>query len=196
MKLIMTNESIIHSNTRSIIERRARLGCDESESGSHLIGRTAHIAPKAYLHVIHRPLTEAEVAQFELDFGRALPRSMRLFLQVANGFSLFNGCIRMRGYLPIKREYPVHPHCYPSNMIAYNTNPLPAPGLSFAFYKYDQSCCHLCDSGRVFRYHYGAIASVIDQWGSMTEWLDGEVSRLDRFFDEEGKPNRDLKASI
>jgi hypothetical protein len=60
------------------------LGKQALESGTILIGHAPHIAPKAWLHSIHAPLSDREINALEKYLG-IIPEDYKSFLKKANG---------------------------------------------------------------------------------------------------------------
>lgn len=87
------------------------------ENRTRLYGHTPRVAPKAYEAIIYPELNEDEIIEFSNRLGSSLPEQYHEFLLTMNGVSLHIGKVRLFGYIPIKRLFPVHPHYYPSNLV-------------------------------------------------------------------------------
>ncbi|MGB5690398.1 MAG: hypothetical protein WBM45_14100 [Woeseiaceae bacterium] len=157
-----------------------------NEYGTKLIGHEPTIAPKAYRHVIYSGLSPEHMAEFQSRSGQPVPEQYLDFLVVANGMLLFNGSIRVLGYVPLERSGENRIHNYPPSVTASNTyGPLTKAAESnfiVGFYKEDGSYVYADSSGRVARFDYEGDGRVIARWESVFSWLVSEIERLSRNF--------------
>lgn len=100
----------------SFIEQRYGESCS-MENGTRLFGHNPSVAPKAHEVVIYPGLVENEIIDFSNRLGSSLPEEYHEFLLTMNGISLNIGKVRLFGYVPVTRQFPVHPHYYPSNLV-------------------------------------------------------------------------------
>lgn len=154
-----------------------------NEYGTKLIGHEPAIAPKAYRHVIYSGLSPELVAEFQARSEQPIPEQYLDLLAVANGMVLFNGSIRVLGYVPLERSGENRIHNYPPSVTASNTYaPLAKAAESnflVGFYKEDGSYVYVDSSGKVVRFDYEGDRGVIAQWESLSSWLVSEIERQD-----------------
>jgi hypothetical protein len=155
-----------------------------NEYGTKLIGHEPTIAPNAYRHVIYSGLSPDYMAEFQSRSEQPIPEQYLNLLAVANGMLLFNGSIRVLGYVPLTRSGPNRIHNYPPSVTASNTyGPLTkaAEGnFIVGFYKEDGSYVYVDLSGQVARFDYGGDRGSIGQWESLSSWLVTEIERLSK----------------
>ena len=155
-----------------------------NEYGTKLIGHEPTIAPKAYRHVIYSGLSSVHMAEFQSRSEQPIPEQYLDVLVVANGMLLFNGSIRVLGYVPLKRSGENRIHNYPPSVTASNTyGPLfKAAERNFiiGFYKEDGSYVYVDSAGRVARFDYLGDQRVIAQWDSVCGWLVSEIEKLNQ----------------
>lgn len=104
------------SDIASFLERKYGVP-HSTENGTRLYGHSPSVAPKAYEAIVYPGLKKNDIIEFSNRLGSSLPEQYHKFLLAMNGLSLHIGKVRLFGYLPAKRSYPVHPHYYPSNLI-------------------------------------------------------------------------------
>lgn len=183
----MTFEKQIE-HTRCVLERRKGHDDATSATGSSLILRTPHIAPKAYFHVLHAPLSQQDIETLDQRLISGLHSDLKLLYSRLNGGMIFSGGIRLMGYVPHETTQSVSPHTYPSNIVAYEEPTLLEGGLRIAFYKYDGSFCYIRDTGEVVRSVPENKPIWVQRWDNVFDWLETEVVRMDEKFDELGRP--------
>jgi hypothetical protein len=97
---------------------------------------------------------------------------------------LFDGSIRVFGYVALERSGENRIHNYPPNVMASNTyGPLAKAAKSnfvVGFYKEDGSYVYVDSSGQVVKFDYEGDRGVIEQWESLCSWLVSEIERQDR----------------
>lgn len=149
--------------------------------GTKLIGHEPSIAPKAYRHIIYSGLSPEHMAEFQSRSEKPIPEKYLDILAVANGMLLFNGSIRVLGYVPLERSGENRIHNYPPSVTASNTyGPLVKAAESnfiVGFYKEDGSYVYVDSSGQVARFDYEGDRGVIEQWENVSSWLISEIER-------------------
>jgi len=152
-----------------------------NEYGTKLIGHEPTIAPKAYRHVIYSGLSPEHKAEFQSRSEQPIPEQYLDILAVANGMLLFNGSIRVLGYLPLELNGENRIYNYPPSVTASNTyGPLVKAAESnfvVGFYKEDGSYVYVDPTGQVVRFDYGGDRGVIGQWESPCSWIISEIER-------------------
>lgn len=152
-----------------------------NDYGTKLIGHEPAIAPKAYRHIIYSGLSPEHMAEFQSRSEKPVPEQYLDILAVANGMSLFNGSIRVLGYVPLERSGENRIHNYPPSVTASNTySPLVKAAESnfiVGFYKEDGSHVYVDSSGQVVRFDYEADRGVIERWENVSSWLISEIER-------------------
>jgi len=152
-----------------------------NEYGTKLIGHEPTIAPKAYRHIIYSGLSAEYVAEFQSRSEKLIPEQYLEILAVANGMLLFNGSIRVLGYVPLERSGENRIHNYPPSVTSSNTyGPLvkaARDNFVVGFYKEDGSYVYVGSSGQVVRFDYEGDRGVIEQWESLYSWLVSEIER-------------------
>jgi hypothetical protein len=73
-----------------IIYKAKSFGYLKMKNGAQLFGRVPHVAPEAWLHATHSPLSETEIAKIECAIGLSLPSSLSKFYRVTNGLKVFS----------------------------------------------------------------------------------------------------------
>ncbi len=153
-----------------------------NEYGTKLIRHEPSIAPKAYRHVIYAELSPDQEDEFQRRVGHPLPEEYVRFLRTANGMMLFNGAVRVFGYVPLDRDRENKIYNYPpSAMASYTYSSLSkasGQNLIVGFYKDDGSYVYIDSSGQVVRFDYENDNSPINKWDGFSHWLVSEIERL------------------
>lgn len=170
-------------NSKSFLEnivtpllRSSNEGDTKSETGTQLIGHAPEIAPKAYIHSIYKPLTKNELIEFKERIPKELPLQVEKFLMLANGLMLFNGEIRVFGYVPIERVAATKIHNYPPNILVSNESILKIDLFAIGWYQSDQSNVFLLSDGKVVR--VDEQGDVMSTWYDIENWISNEILRL------------------
>lgn len=175
--------SFFNEKILPLLEKSSHLGELKNEMGTRLIGHCPHIAPKAYLHVIYAPLSQAELEEFHSRTGRAVDYQLNNFLHYANGIMIYSGALRVLGYVPLQRKSDTDIYNYPSNIIIPNVSArikgLSKGAVIVGFYKIDGSYASIEEDGSVVRFNTKGDGSLIQQWSGFENWLLSEITWLD-----------------
>jgi len=181
-----------------ILMSYSNLGKQELENKTILIGRAPHIAPKAWLHSIHAPLSNQEINELEKDLG-TIPEDYKLFLKTANGLKVFNTTLCLDG---LRKTYKrgVNDVWQPFDILTPNILERPSNSTKNMFfiggYDWDGSLLyfdletnkiHLCDNDD---------ATSIYEWDNFIIMLNTEVKRLSTLFDINGKEYDENKSTL
>ncbi|MEZ5464369.1 MAG: SMI1/KNR4 family protein [Lysobacteraceae bacterium] len=153
---------------------------------------------RAYLHVVHPGLNDAEIDRLEGLIGKSLPPSLRDFYSEMNGCSLFHGSLSVAGLrqsfdrslvqrLPTSLEYGNTidvPHDHPRPAVA------PEDEVRFGFYSNGDGREVVCDqrSGAIClvpRYSRGPEQA---RWTDVATFLRTEVKRMNQLLFGQGLP--------
>lgn len=153
-----------------------------NEQGTKLIGHAPQIAPKAYQHVVYKPLESSEIANLRAKLGHQLPTQLQTLFEFANGMMIFLGSIRVLGYVPIESQVEITAHTYPSDIVLPNVSArirgLSDSELVIGWYKKDSSYAIVGADGTVTRYDTFGNGEVVQSWPDIANWLLAEADRL------------------
>lgn len=165
-----------------LLENSSNAGDSTNEMGTRLIGHVPQIAPKAYMHVVYAPLTEAQLLEFRGRLGRPVPHEYGEFLTHANGLSLFVGEMRVLGYVPITRHDSRSVYNYPSSVMIPNVSAriggLSHGAVVVGWYKADGSYVAIEESGTVIRLESKVRVSGVQTWTSFDSWITSEIRAM------------------
>lgn len=181
-----------------ILMAYSNLGKQELEDKTILIGRAPHIAPKAWLHSIHAPLSDQEINELEKDLG-TIPEDYKSFLKTANGIKIFNTTFCLYG---LRKTYKrgVNDVWQPFDILTPNILERSSNATKNMFfiggYDWDGSLLyfdletnkiHLCDNDD---------ATSIYEWDNFIIMLNTEVKRLSTLFDINGKEYDENRSTL
>ena len=156
--------------------------------GTLLIKNIPKVAPEAYLHQVFSPLNIEEIDLLEQAVGAGIPEDYKVFLQQANGLSLFSNSIALHGY---KKSYSRTTSVRePFSLASLNENdrPFDSPIECFFIgsYRSDGSLLYLTrKDNRIHRCTRDSIRP-IDEWKNLQECLLSEYERIGRLFTPDG----------
>lgn len=157
-------------------------GDSVNEMGTQLVGHSPDIAPRAYRHVIYKPLDNAGLKELYERINVSLPIQLTEFLSNANGMLLFNGAIRVFGFVPLKRTAENTIHNYPPDIIAPNVSSrikgLAPCELVVGWYKSDGSYVFIQEDGGVARFDALGDGKIMKSWSSFDSWLTSEIKEF------------------
>jgi hypothetical protein len=165
-------------------------GVREISNGTMLICHVPHIAPKAWLHRIYAGLTDENIVFLQDKLGKTLPNDYACFLKVANGINIFSDSVSiwgMRTSNARRGDEAIQPY----DLLSLNEEKIgeiPDSWLVFGSYSWDGSTM-VYDLSRhktkVFRCERYSI-NILQEWPDLLTWLDSEITRLSKLFDENG----------
>ena len=165
-----------------ILLSRSNDGDRTNDHGTRLIGHCPDVAPQAYYHIVYAGAGSELIKQCEARLGVSLPDQFGTFLSYSNGLILFDGKLRVFGYVPAKLTEKFDIHNFPPNLIPTNTyKPLVKRAnncLIIGFYNEDGSYVYLDETGAVIRMAYPTAAREIRRWASFDDWIMSEAVRL------------------
>ena len=91
------NHNSIFDEIKTLVNEFSINGEKRLENGTWLVSPAPEIAPKAWLHIIYKPLTLSDVNFLEEKFKKKLPVDFKTFLGQSNGLSLFGNQISIWG---------------------------------------------------------------------------------------------------
>jgi len=172
------------------LNRYKTLGEQRLEDGTSLIGRAPHIAPQAWLHSIHSPLTIGELTGVTNAITAEIPEAYRTFLQHYNGLKIFNTTFCLYG-LRRNSVRNLTTVGQPFNIITTNTLERPRGATMNMFfiggYDWDGSLIYIDNANGDVHLCNGKTAASTFKWPGFEEMLDAEISRLIALFDDDGK---------
>jgi hypothetical protein len=152
--------------------------------------RVPSVAPMAYLNVLFKPaekeLRERRVKQL------GIPDSLTSFYEHYNGASLLSGSINIFGFVPdryVLNRANWFEKRIPHNILEINKALEADRGdwIFYADYGYDRSLVCIEKETQIITCFVGEdLRRVRQTWASFNAWLEGEISRLSFYFDENG----------
>jgi hypothetical protein len=171
-----------------ILKEAEKFGSKKQNDGTVLIGRTPHVAPEAWYHLVFAPLKERDLEGLEKKLKRAIPKSYRKFLGTHNGLILFSGSLSLDGY---KKSYDrTSNHLTPFDLLTVNVYERPEDALDSHFfiggYDWDGSLLYVEEKSKeIFRCTRDSVQPLND-WLNLDTLLEQEVARLNQLF-KQGK---------
>jgi hypothetical protein len=174
-----------------ILKEASSLGEERTPEGVILIGKTPHIAPRAWLHYIFPPIDDAEINLLEQEIGRIFPESLREFLELSNGINVFSDSLAIFGHRTTfdRSSTVIEPYSIVSMNLYERPPNLPKNMLLVGSYSCGDGAFLYMDprSGAVMRSARND-ATPTHRWTSFDTMLVDEVSRLAERFDARGRP--------
>jgi hypothetical protein len=180
--------AVIEAVLGAIRDGYRHLGSEAQDDGTELIGRAPHIAPEAWLHVIFRPLSPAEIEEVGTTLARPVPQEYRALLEQCNGLYLFSGSLSLDGLRSSPDRTSGIRQPFPLDIPNVDERPADAPDSAFFLggYKKDGSLAYLdADTGAVYRCGRGS-ARPLNRWESFDEFLAAEFARLSTIYGQDG----------
>jgi hypothetical protein len=180
--------SAIEAVLGAIRDGYGHLGSGAQGDGTELVGRARHLAPEAWLHVIFRPLTAAEVEELEAALARPVPQEYRALLERCNGLYLFSGSLSLDGLRTSHERTSGTRQPFPLDIPNVHERPAGAPDSAFFLggYKKDGSLAYLdADTGAVCRCGRRS-ARPLNRWESLDGFLAAEFARLSAIHGQDG----------
>ncbi len=171
--------------------RRAQgLGHHVLADGTQLIGRAKHIGSEAWLHLLFAPISDADVDSLESSVGIRFPEVFRDFLTLANGLSLFSNSLSIYGQR-LSYDRTGEKVWQPFSILTPNTfERLPDAKSTHLFiggYPSGRGYYLYIDIDELRVYRCSRQSSKpLHKWGSFSEMLVCETTRLAGLFDEQG----------
>ncbi len=173
-----------------ILESYADLGVRVLDHGTRLIGHVPHVAPEAWFHEIHAPLSAFEIAQLESDLGIEFPKVYADFLQRTNGLGAFSNHLYLTG---LRKSFTRKGEGVWQPFSIRTANDVERPRKSKPSYLFvggyepDGSLLYIdTASDRVYRCSE-RVANPLHEWPSFEIMLETEVRRLSTLFDRAGR---------
>jgi len=160
------------------------------DNGTLLIGKAPHIAPQAWLHSIHSPLTNLQIKELEEKMQTAIPDDYKDFLKITNGLKVFNTTFTLDG---LRKNFKrgIGDVWQPFNIITPNTLERPKnAGKKFFFiggYDWDGSLLYIDSATNHVHLCEREDATSLYDWKNFEQMLESEINRLVKLFDKEGK---------
>jgi hypothetical protein len=155
-------------------------------NGAVLLCSVPKLAPMAWHHTIHAPLSASELALLDRELGMRVPEPYRNFLSVANGLNLFSGHISFYGRRTSINRAPDAPRVT-YTIVTPNTMERPhhlAPS-KFIIGSYFWDGSKICLDRVTERVECWTpdLRSIRTSWVSLEEMLAAEIARLPDHFD-------------
>jgi len=166
------------------------LGESKLDNGTILIGKAPHIAPMAWLHSIHHPLTDVQIGELEEKIKIAIPSEYKDFLKTTNGLKVFNTTFCLDG---LRNNYrrTVSDVWQPFDIIIPNTLERPKNAEKNLFfigsYDWDGSRLYMTPADNKVHFCDRDDATSLYEWDNFPNMLESEIQRLIRLFDKQGK---------
>ncbi|MCW3122348.1 MAG: / family protein [Flavipsychrobacter sp.] len=156
-----------------------------------LIGKAPHIAPQAWLHCLFPPLSYKDVELLEREAQHNIPMPYKEFLLCfGNGISIFNA-FNLYGLRKILSRTTDEAIWQPFSLDTPNTIERPKNAkdeyLFIGGYNWDGSLLYIDGMTCKVYYCLKRDATPLYEWNSFEEMLVGEVKRIQKHFDKEGR---------
>lgn len=182
------------ANLNAILTRWRVRGARTTAFGAELICHVPHIAPEAWLHELHAPLTEPQLCSLEARLERAIPRDIRRFFRFrANGLHLFSDSYSVHGRrwsLERIGDAAIQPYCIAStNDPRERFRGCPPEFFFFGSYSEDGSRMAYPDpskSDEVWRVNR-ETGHKIAEWPDFWTWLVREATHYSALYDDCGR---------
>ena len=167
------------------------LGYRELNNGAHLIGHVPHVAPKAWLHTVYSPLSEAHILELENNIRISFPYSFISLSKLSNGLRIFSDTLSIDGYrLSYNRvgDEAIQPY----SILTQDLDERPKDSrVSFlyigGYFTNDGSSLYIDnDTDMVYRCTHKS-SQPLNQWNNLWDMLLSKTIRLSKLFDSNGK---------
>lgn len=161
-----------------------------SESGTELIGKAPHIGNCAWLFEIFSPITDNEISEMEAKLECAIPHTYRMFLcHCSNGLRLFVDTLNLFGHRGNYNRDIVSAY-QPYDIITLNNRERPTDATEDMFfigsYDWDGSLVYISRTDEKVHFCKSHSARPLYEWESFDVFLQSEIIRLDKLFDDNG----------
>jgi len=178
------------SSLIEIVDEYRSLGFKELSNGALLVGHVPHVGPEAWLHLLFRGLSEAELTELDRRLGRRLPDSYRQFLAWHNGLSLFSGALYLAGLRTSyvrAGEAMWQPFALEDSNVTGRPRSARPSDVFIGGYKADGSVTLLSSDGSWVCRCDPTGSTILNQWPSIETMLTDEARRLRGHFDDKGR---------
>jgi len=181
------------------LKKNGHLGEKKLDAGTILIGEAPHIGPMAWLHSIHPPLTNIQIAELEEKFKIKIPNEYSDFLKTTNGLKIFGTTFCLDG---LRNNYrrTVNDVWQPFDIIAANTLERPKNAeKNFLFiggYDWDGSRLYINTADNKVHLCQKEDATSLYEWVNFLHMLESEIGRLIGLFDDQGRQINEHESTL
>jgi len=172
-----------------ILKQASSMGEEHTDAGVTLLGKVRHIGPDAWFHILFPPLESSEINLLEEEIGRSFPDSVREFLELSNGLSVFSDSLAIFGRRGrFDRIFgTIEPYSIVSANLYERPSNLANRMLLVGSYSFGNGSFLYVDpkSGVMYRCSK-SDATPTNRWDNFGQMLYAEVLRLSRLFDNKG----------
>ena len=185
------------SHVIAVLDRWAGLGSVVLPDGARLIGHVPEVAELAYLHRVPPPLPEEGLNKLRAQLEMPVPAELLEFYKCANGLSAFSDSLNIYGLRGnYRRSDMLAVSAQPYDIITPNQHERPAQmklnHVIVGGYQYDGSKVAVGDQAEVYRCERRDGRKRLNQWPSFRAWIEVEIDRLSKVFDDAGHcPDRE-----
>ncbi|PGH37810.1 MAG: 1,3-beta-glucan synthase regulator [Candidatus Nephrothrix sp. EaCA] len=170
------------------LENYNHLGEQILQDRTLLIGKAPHIAPKAWLHGIYKPLSNDEVEKLEYDMQLKIPSDYKFFLtNYSNGLNIFVDVFSLDGFRK-RSSRNIEDAYQPYSIINPNTKERLEDAEADMFfiggYNWDGSLLYM-KNGKAYRCSSENIKP-LNTWDSFEKMLLTEINRICLLYDKNG----------
>jgi hypothetical protein len=176
----------------NILKKWKEKGFRKLDNGTEIICHVPNSGPEAWLHKIYAPLKSELIENLETRVvSKKLPLVFKEFLSSMNGLNLFSDTFNVYGvrfsYVRSGDES-MQPYDLATTDSGRPKN-CPKSWLYIGSYSWDGSKLVMdtseSEDPKVFRVERWNT-KVIQEWDSFSEWLNNEMKRVEKLFDESG----------
>ncbi len=171
----------------NFISRWRRLGVLQGTTGGLAVGSLPKIGTHAYLHVLGVPLGADHVGRLANLIGTPIPLDFENFLNRANGARFFNRLLSLGGYRTTTRTANADELLWePWDIVSGNLLDTVARQTNSIYFSNDTdgNPIYIAQNGEVnCRLSNGDLVA---SWPSFAKFIVDELTRLERFHDENG----------
>lgn len=172
------------------IKKYSPLGEKKLNDGTQLIGHAPHIAPQAWLHVIHPGLSLKNIELLEKNLDVAFPESLKYFYKCCNGIEFFITTISIYGFREnFRRDLSNAWQPFDIQTVNLEERPtcLSKEYLIIGGYDWDGSYIVINLLSGVINRIDQYDCRVLNEWEGFNNMIYQEFMRLTNIFDENGK---------
>jgi hypothetical protein len=183
----------------TVLKKWGHKGIKVFPDGATLIGQipcvsieclSARIRYLTWFHEIYAGLTAESIGMLQDKLGKMLPNDYVDFLQCANGINVFSNSLEIFGWR-VSLDRTGYETILPFDLVSANGEEfrkIPENWLYFGGYSWDGSLM-LYDlsksNSNVYRCECDSM-KLLQEWPDLWTWLNTEIERLSRLFDENG----------
>jgi hypothetical protein len=172
---------MVREDLIAFLREHAPPGEQVGSNGTVRLGPVPQVAPLAFLHTVHAPLTADEIAQLQQELPVRIPEPYREFLRTANGLRLFVSTVAFFGLRALAPR-DLSGHDWPYSLLTSNLHERPShlePGaLVVGVHSDDGSPLVMNQSSAGVVCLAPGGRTVRETWPNIDTMIEGEVARL------------------